>query len=135
MNAKAALRDSAESAEAVASLSDKHRTTIISTTAHTVRRFIKGEIANSSVLEEVFDVLVLDESSQIPVILALKPLAALREGAQLVVAGDHMQMPPIQSLDPPKGAEHLVDSIQTYLIKRFGLDHQPLLVNYRRTRT
>lgn len=131
VNAKAALRDSAESAEAVASLADKQRTTIISTTAHTVRRFIKGEIANSSVLEEVFDVVVLDESSQIPVTLALKPLAALKEGAQLVVAGDHMQMPPIQSLDAPMGAEYLVDSIQSYFIKRFKIAQQPLLVNYR----
>jgi hypothetical protein len=47
------------------------------------------------------------------------------------IPGDHKQMPPIQNLDPPKGAEYLVDSIQTYLIKRFGIGQQPHLVNYR----
>jgi hypothetical protein len=40
-------------------------------------------------------------------------------------------MPPIQHLEPPKGAEHLVDSIQSYLIKRFAIRQEPLLVNYR----
>jgi hypothetical protein len=40
-------------------------------------------------------------------------------------------MPPIHELEPPKGAEHLVDSIQTYLIKRFSVPSEALLVNYR----
>jgi len=40
-------------------------------------------------------------------------------------------MPPIEALDPPKGAEYLVGSIQTYLLKRFALAPQELLVNYR----
>jgi superfamily I DNA and/or RNA helicase len=47
-------------------------------------------------------------------------MAALKPGAQLVVAGDHFQMPPIVALEPPLGAEYLVGSIQTYLRERFG---------------
>ena len=58
-------------------------------------------------------------------------MAVLRDDGQLIVAGDHKQMPPIQVLDPPKNAEHLVGSIQTYLIKRFGVRQEALLVNYR----
>src|SRR5258708_19766277 len=41
------------------------------------------------------------------------------------------KMPPIQQLEPPKGAEHLVGSIQEYLIRRFGIEAVPLLLNYR----
>ncbi|MCH4267474.1 MAG: ATP-binding protein [Brevundimonas sp.] len=114
----------------VASMGDPAKTTIVSTTAHILQRLTK-KIANSAVLAPLFDVVVLDESSQIPVTLALKPMAMLKDGAQLIVAGDHKQMPPIQNLDPPKGAEYLVDSVQNYLIKRFKVAQQPLLVNYR----
>lgn len=113
------------------SMGDPTRTTIVSTTAHIVHRLTKAVGQNGAVADEVFDLIVLDESSQIPVTLALHPLAALKAGAQVIVAGDSKQMPPIQQLDPPKGAEHLVDSIQTYLVKRFGIAEQPLLVNYR----
>jgi len=113
------------------SVRDPQRTTIISTTAHMVLRLTKAVSQSGSALDKVFDVIVLDESSQIPMTLAIKPLAAMNTNAQVIVAGDHKQMPPIQSLDPPKGAEYLVDSIQTYLIKRFGIAQQPLLVNYR----
>jgi hypothetical protein len=129
--ATATKMDSLEFDDLVTSMENANKTTIISTTAHVVQRLSKKIGANRSAVEELFDVVVLDESSQIPVILALKPLAALKEGAQVIVAGDHKQMPPIQSLDPPKGAEYLVDSIQTYLIRRFAITQQPLLVNYR----
>lgn len=113
------------------SIGDPQRTTIISTTAHMVLRLTKSVGQSGAALDELFDVIVLDESSQIPMTLAIKPLAAMKAGAQVIVAGDHMQMPPIQNLDPPKGAEYLVDSIQSYLIKRFQIPQQPLLVNYR----
>ena len=63
--------------------------------------------------------------------MALRPLVALRVDGQIIVAGDHKQMPPIQQLEPPKGAEHLVGSIQSYLISRFAIRQEPLLVNYR----
>jgi AAA domain len=115
--------------ELVASLDDPDQTTIISTTAHIVQRLT--EAVSGKLLSELFHVVVLDESSQIPVTLALRPMAALRQDGQLIVAGDHMQMPPIRALDPPKNAEYLVDSIQTYLIERFAVPRQALLVNYR----
>jgi hypothetical protein len=114
----------------IAGMGDADKTVIVSTTAHILQRLSK-KLANNDVLAPLFDLVVLDESSQIPVTLALKPLATLKEGGQLIVAGDHKQMPPIQSLDPPKGAEYLVDSIQSYLIKRFDVAQQPLLVNCR----
>jgi len=85
----------------------------------------------ANTLEPLFDLVVIDESSQVPVTLALRPLAVLKPDAQLVIAGDYKQMPPVQSLAPPAGAEHLVGSIHTYLMQRFNLPQQPLNVNYR----
>lgn len=130
VTATAVKMDTPEFNHLAASMADPTRTTIISTTAHMLHRLTK-KLANDAVLAQLFDVVVLDESSQIPVVLALKPLSMLKDKAQIVVAGDHKQMPPIQNLDPPKDAEYLVGSIQTYLITRFKIDPMPLLVNYR----
>ncbi len=124
--------DSVEVSELIDSAANADRVTIVATTAHIVNRILEqlGEGGNS-VLEELFDLVVLDESSQVPVTLALRPLAGLRPDGQVVIAGDNLQMPPIHELEPPLGAEHLVSSIQTYLTKRFGVPSQELLVNYR----
>ncbi len=59
------------------------------------------------------------------------PLALMREDARVVVAGDHLQMPPVQAVEPPRGAERTVGSVQDYLTGRFGVERTPLLVNYR----
>jgi len=131
LNLKSANRDDncPEYIELRASLDDKKRITIVATTSHIADQVTRD--VTGSVLGPVFQLVVLDESSQIPVTLALRPLAAMSDDAQLIVAGDHKQMPPIHQLEPPKSAEHLVDSIQTYLIKRFNVPSQALLINYR----
>lgn len=114
------------------SISNPSRVTIVGTTVHQGYKFAKG--LHDRALAPVFDVVIIDESSQVPVSLAMAPIATLKAGARLVVAGDHLQMPPIAALEPPVGAEYLVGSIQTYLLKRnFGspVTECPLLINYR----
>jgi hypothetical protein len=102
------------------SLSDPKRITIFATSIHQAHKIAEG--LHNSPCAPVFDTVILDESSQIPVSLSLSALAELKNDARLVVAGDHLQMPPIVSLEPPVGAEYLVGSIQTYLLKRrFGI--------------
>jgi hypothetical protein len=131
LNLKTVNRDinSAEYNELLDAIGDDKRITIVSTTSHIVDQLTRD--VTGLVLGPVFQLIVLDESSQIPVTLALRPLAAMRNDAQLIVAGDHKQMPPIHHLEPPKNAEYLVDSIQTYLIKRFQAPSAALLINYR----
>lgn len=85
----------------------------------------------ATVVLDMFDTIVLDESSQVDMTTAVFPLALLREGGQVIIAGDHLQMPPVQTVDAPKGAEHMVGSIQAYLIERFGIRPVALEVNYR----
>ena len=114
------------------SLSDPSAVTIIATSAHAARRV--AEVVNQSdTLVSLFDVVTIDESSQVPVTLALLPLATVRNGGQVIIAGDPLQMPPIASLDAPLNAEYLVGSIHTYMVQRFKLRDQqlPLLENYR----
>ncbi len=80
------------------------------------RRFSKSLMG--SFVQPLFDVVVIDESSQVPVSQALAALCGLKEGARLIVAGDHLQMPPISSIEAPCDAAYLVGSIQTYLRER-----------------
>lgn len=133
LNLRSAVRHKDDTAfqELLASLRDDNKVTIVSHTAHFVHRVTESAGTSNSFVDTIFDLVVLDESSQIPVTLALRPLAAMKTDAQLIIVGDHKQMPPIQQLEPPKGAEHLVGSIQAYLIRRFGINAVPLLLNYR----
>ncbi len=126
------LEDSSpDVAHMVSQTADANRTVIIATTAHLVDQVIQRIGSNGQKMDQVFDLVVLDESSQVPVDLAIRPLCGLKESSQLVIAGDHLQMPPIQALDPPANAEYLVSSIQTYLIERFNIPRRELLINYR----
>jgi len=131
VNLKSITIDSPESAEIVQSMNNSGGTTIVATTAHILNQIIERLGQTGAKIEPLFDLVVLDESSQVPMTLALRPLCALKAAGQLIVTGDHMQMPPIHSLEPPVGADHLVSSIQKYLIKRFKIVQQELLVNYR----
>lgn len=111
------------------SLNAKDRVTIVATSAHAARKV--AEVVDDNTLAPVFDVVVIDESSQVPLTLALLPMATLKPESQLVVAGDRLQMPPIASLDAPVGAEYLVGSIQSYFKERFNVPERELLENYR----
>jgi len=68
----------------------------------------------------LFDRIFIDESSQVSVADSLTTLGLLTTGGRLSLFGDPMQMPPIQSVEPPLGAEHMVGSLHTYLTTRFA---------------
>lgn len=106
--------------------------TIVGCQVRQGRQFAK-RIAGAS-LHQVFDVVVIDESSQVPVSHAIASFSGMKDHARVVVAGDHLQMPPITSIEAPAEVEYLVGSIQTYLLERpFTAPLQPcvLATNYR----
>lgn len=107
---------------------------IIGTQIRQARRFSEW-LHSGSTVQSVFDIVIIDESSQVPVSHALSAMCGLKENGRLVVAGDRLQMPPITSLDAPTDAAYLVGSIQTYLIERFipGTKQCILETNYRST--
>ena len=82
-------------------------------------------------LLRLFDFVLMDEASQVDMTTGVMPLALMRTACQLVVVGDHLQMPPVVAAEPPVGAEHLVGSLQVYLSRRFDIKPVPLLMNYR----
>jgi len=82
-------------------------------------------------LARLFDQVIIDESSQLDVGKSLFPLSLLADQAELTLFGDHLQMPPVITTQPPRGAEWLVGSIQDYLIHRHNISLQNLLTNYR----
>ncbi|MYA07674.1 MAG: AAA family ATPase [Holophagales bacterium] len=112
------------------------RVVIVAAVAHQCPRIAeelaKVERDGAEALREVFDFVVIDESSQMDMSIAVAPLALLKRCFQVVVVGDHLQMPPIFVGEPPVGAEHLIGSLQNYLIERFDeVVPVPLLENYR----
>ena len=124
------LRDREQLAdECYASLSDRNKITIVATASMQAWKF--AERLTNNCVGQVFDTIIIDESSQVQVTTAISPLATLREQGRLVIAGDHLQMPPIMALEPPVGAEYLVGSIQRYLIERFQIVSCALEENYR----
>ena len=92
--------------------------TIVGCLVRQGRQFARRIAAAGSPLHAVFDIAVIDESSQVPVAHALSVFSGLREVSRVVIAGDHLQMPPIASIEAPQEARYLVGSIQTYLLRR-----------------
>lgn len=81
---------------------------------------------------ELFDLVMVDEASQVDVASAIGALTELAPTGRLVLLGDHLQMPPITKIEPPKGCEHIVGSILDYFRVRFSeIEPEPLLENYR----
>lgn len=120
-----------ETQECLASLADQDTITIVATS--TMQAHKLSEWATGTKVGGTFDVVMIDESSQVQLTHAISPLATLKTNGRVIVAGDHLQMPPIMSLEPPVGAEYLVGSIQAYLLRRFtgAVNTCPLETNYR----
>lgn len=89
---------------------------IVGSQIQQARRFPKA--IGGAFVHPTFDVVVIDESSQVPVSKSLSALCGLKPESRLIVAGDHLQMPPIASIEAPADAAYLVGSIQTYLGER-----------------
>jgi len=108
--------DNSERQQCVQRLMQGPGATIVGAQVRQARRFPK--LIGGGDLEGVFDVVILDESSQVPVAHAVAAFAGLKDDGRLVIAGDHLQMPPIVAIQAPVDAAYLVGSIHTYLTQR-----------------
>ena len=61
-----------------------------------------------------FDVLLVDEASQMDVAHAVVAFTKLADEASVVIVGDDLQMPPIHPIEAPEGAGHLLGSIYDF---------------------
>lgn len=82
---------------------------------------------------DFFDLVLLDEASQVEVSQAFLVYSTLAENASLVIAGDPLQMPPIQQAGIPQGLKPMLGSVYDYYAheKTWGIRPCELLVNYR----
>ena len=76
--------------------------------ASTVNQIAK---IGAEVLSPLFDLVLIDEASQVDVAHAIIMFTKLAPNARVVVVGDDLQMAPIHPIEPPQGAEDLVGSI------------------------
>ncbi|WP_194521160.1 DEAD/DEAH box helicase [Cellulosimicrobium sp. JZ28] len=83
---------------------------------------------------ELFDLVIIDEASQVDVASATLPLIAASTDASFIVCGDDLQMPPIHAAEPPLGLEAMVGSVYGYLREVGQVMHSPLETNYRSNR-
>jgi hypothetical protein len=82
-----------------------------------------------------FDLIVVDEASQIDVAESTLVVSKAADGAAFVLAGDDKQLPPIHKATPPEDLDAAVGSLYGYVRHHHGVDYLPLQVNYRANNT
>lgn len=82
-----------------------------------------------------FDLLIIDEASQLGVAEATLVVSKAAENAAFVLAGDDKQLPPIQPATPPEDLEHVVGSVYNYIRHHHKVVPHPLQINYRSCQT
>ncbi len=101
---------------------------LVGGTNHQVYRLLKDAGGAAS---RLFDLILIDEASQMDVAGATLVLAGLADNGCVIVAGDPKQLPPIQQTQAPLGLEAYVGPIYTYLRDRHQLTPSILDTNYR----
>jgi DNA replication ATP-dependent helicase Dna2 len=79
----------------------------------------------------LFDLILMDEASQVDVATSTLSLSGLAPDGSLVVAGDPKQLPPIHQAEAPLDLEYMVGPVFSYFERRFNLQPSVLEVNYR----
>jgi hypothetical protein len=82
-----------------------------------------------------FDLIILDEASQVDVAMSTLALSGLADEGSVIVAGDPKQLPPIHEAEAPLGLENYVGPVFTYLERRNQISPSVLNTNYRSNQT
>ena len=82
-----------------------------------------------------FDLVIVDEASQIDIAQSTLIVSKAADGAAFVLAGDDKQLPPIHKATPPENLDAAVGSLYGYVRHHHGVAYLPLQVNYRSNRT
>lgn len=86
-------------------------------------------------MQEWFDLIVIDEASQMDVAHMMLPLCGLANGGAVILAGDPLQLPPIQPAEAPAGLQNLVGSAYEFFRQIHRVPESPLGINYRSNET
>lgn len=86
---------------------------------------------NGRAANEFFDLILIDEASQMDVAHAILTIAGVATGGSVILAGDPLQLSPIQQAEAPKYLEDLVGSIYGFWKEMHQIPESPLRTNYR----
>lgn len=111
------------------SLSENTGITIVGAPAQQIHKLLTDNSVYGH--KEYFDLIIIDEASQMNVANAILAFCALAMEGSLVLAGDGLQLPPIHKAEIPLGCENKVGSIYDYYEKNHGIVATMLEVNYR----
>lgn len=83
--------------------------------------------------EELFDLILVDEASQMDVAHSILPYATMADGASVIVAGDPKQLAPIHKADPPLDLDSMVGATYEFFRdeRYHGVSECSLTKNYR----
>lgn len=87
--------------------------------------------ADKSVGAQFFDLLVLDEASQVSTASAMAYACLAKPESHFIVCGDHRQLGPVQQVKLDDSREGLLESVFAYLRMHHGIDPVSLSENYR----
>lgn len=80
---------------------------------------------------EWFDLIAVDEASQMDVANAVLPLCGLASDGSVVMAGDPLQLPPIHQASAPKNLEAMIGSVYSFWQSMRQVRESRLGINYR----
>jgi hypothetical protein len=115
------------------SLLNNNDLTVVGATPHQVYNLATAD--DQSPVRSLFDLILIDEASQLDVATSALALAPTTPNAALVVAGDPKQLPPIHQAEAPLDLETLVGPIFTYFTERHHIAAEVLEENYRSNST
>ena len=94
--------------------------TVIATTVDQLHN-----LGGDQLCRELFDVMIIDEASQLDIAHAIVGFSKLATDARLTVVGDDKQMPPIHPVAPPIGLEHLLGYVYDFFRHYRVLEERP----------
>lgn len=110
-------------------------TLVAATTQQAHNLLIAEDGADKASQQEMFDLIALDEASQVDVGHAILALAGRAASGRVVFAGDHLQLDPIHKAEAPLGLDAMVGSVYGFMRDHHGIQPQMLRVNYRSNET
>jgi DNA replication ATP-dependent helicase Dna2 len=82
-----------------------------------------------------FDLIVLDEASQMDVATSSLIFSKRAAGGSCVLAGDDLQLPPIHQAAPPDNLENVVGSVYGYMRRERNVPYSALNISFRSNET
>lgn len=107
--------------------------TIVGATPSQIHNLMTAHGGNAQ--QELFDLILIDEASQMDVANAILAACSLASEGSIVLAGDPKQLPPIHQAEAPLGLEAMVGCIYSFCEDVHGVAAEMLEVNYRSNST